>query len=59
MILTNPSSSAMQLRLLIVDDDIGLLDAMKRSLRESVQTVVACESFERRVRHSKTSRSTP
>ena len=47
MILTNPASSALQLRLLIVDDDIGLLDAMKRSLRESVQTVVACDSFER------------
>jgi DNA-binding NtrC family response regulator len=47
MILTNPTSSAMQLRLLIVDDDIGLLDAMKRSLRESVQTVVACDTFER------------
>ena len=47
MIVTNPTSSALQLRLLIVDDDIGLLDAMKRSLRESVQTVVACDSFER------------
>ena len=47
MILTNPTSSALQLRLLIVDDDIGLLDAMKRSLKESVQTVVACDSFER------------
>ncbi len=34
MIVTNPTSSALQLRLLIVDDDIGLLDAMKRSLRE-------------------------
>ena len=30
MILTNPASSALQLMLLIVDDDIGLLDAMKR-----------------------------
>ena len=47
MILSKSSSSALQLRLLIVDDDIGLLDAMKRSLRESVQTVVACDSFER------------
>ena len=47
MILTNAPSSALQLRLLIVDDDIGLLDAMKRSLRESVQMVVACDSFER------------
>ena len=47
MILPNPASSALQLRLLIVDDDIGLLDAMKRSLKESVQTVVACDSFER------------
>ena len=47
MIATNPASSALQLRLLIVDDDIGLLDAMKRSLRESIQTVVACDSFER------------
>lgn len=46
MILTNPMSSTMQLRLLIVDDDTGLLDAMKRSLRECVQTVVACDSFE-------------
>lgn len=46
MILTNSSSSTLQLRVLIVDDDVGLLDAMKRSLRESVQTVVACETFE-------------
>jgi two-component system response regulator YesN len=47
MIPMNQSSSAIQLKLLIVDDDVGLLDAMKKSLRESVQTVVACETFER------------
>jgi Response regulator containing CheY-like receiver, AAA-type ATPase, and DNA-binding domains len=46
MILSNAAGPALQLRLLIVDDDAGLLDAMKRSLRESVQTVVACDSFE-------------
>jgi two-component system response regulator GlrR len=47
MTLMNPSSSAMPLRLLIVDDDVSLLDVMMRSLRESVQTVVPCDSFER------------
>jgi two-component system response regulator YesN len=47
MIITKPPSSAKQLRLLIVDDDIGLLDAMRRALKDSVQTIVACDSFER------------
>jgi DNA-binding NtrC family response regulator len=44
----NPASSAStKLRLLIVDDDVSLLDAMQRSLRESVQTVIACDTFEK------------
>jgi DNA-binding NtrC family response regulator len=44
----NPAKSPpTALRLLIVDDDTGLLDAMQRSLRDSVQTVVACDSFEK------------
>jgi DNA-binding NtrC family response regulator len=47
MILTNPANSTLQIRLLIVDDDTGLLEAMRRSLKESIQTVVACDSFER------------
>jgi DNA-binding NtrC family response regulator len=46
--LMNPAKSPpTALRLLIVDDDTGLLDAMQRSLRDSVQTVVACDSFEK------------
>jgi DNA-binding NtrC family response regulator len=47
MLMASPSSASTQLRLLIVDDDVNLLDAMLRSLRESVQKVVACESFEK------------
>jgi DNA-binding NtrC family response regulator len=47
MLMTSPSSASTKLRLLIVDDDVNLLDAMLRSLRESVQKVVACESFEK------------
>ena len=44
----NPAPSATsKLRLLIVDDDIGLLDAMQRALRDSLRTVVACDSFEK------------
>ena len=43
----NTASSAIQLRLLIVDDDLGVLEAMQKSLRDSVQSVVACETFER------------
>lgn len=46
--LMNPAPSATsKLRLLIVDDDIGLLDAMQRALRDSLRTVVACDSFEK------------
>src|SRR5262245_13351321 len=48
MVIMNPAKPAQTaLRLLIVDDDAGLLDAMQRSLRDSVQTVVACDSFEK------------
>jgi DNA-binding NtrC family response regulator len=48
MISMNPAKSApTSLRILIVDDDTGLLDAMQRSLRDSVRTVVACDSFEK------------
>jgi DNA-binding NtrC family response regulator len=36
-----------KLRILIVDDDVGLLEAMERSLRDSLRTVVACDSFEK------------
>lgn len=44
----NPAPSATsKLRLLIVDDDIGLLDAMQRALRDSLRSVVACDSFEK------------
>lgn len=46
MILVNRHSPAQQLRLLIVDDDVSLLDAMHRALKESVQRIVACNSFE-------------
>jgi DNA-binding NtrC family response regulator len=35
------------MKLLIVDDDTGLLEAMQRSLKESVASVVACDSFEK------------
>ena len=46
--LMNPAKSApTALRILIVDDDTGLLEAMQRSLRDSVRTVVACDSFEK------------
>ena len=45
--LMNPAKSVpTALRIPIVDDDTGLLDAMQRSLRDSVRTVVACDSFE-------------
>ena len=46
--LMNPAPSATaKLRLLIVDDDVSLLDAMQRALRDSMRTVVACDSFEK------------
>jgi two-component system response regulator GlrR len=35
------------MRILIVDDDVSLLDAMQRALRDSMRTVVACDSFEK------------
>jgi two-component system response regulator GlrR len=47
MIVIKTSSSTAQLRVLIVDDDAGLLDAMGRALRESVKSVVQCDTFER------------
>ena len=34
------------MRILIVDDDVSLLDAMQRALRDAMRTVVACDSFE-------------
>jgi len=47
MMLTNPASSAATKgKVLIVDDDVSLLDAMERSLRDSMRTVVACNTFE-------------
>jgi DNA-binding NtrC family response regulator len=46
--LMNPAPPAStKLKLLIVDDDVGLLDAMQRALRDSLRTVVACDSFEK------------
>jgi DNA-binding NtrC family response regulator len=46
--LMNPAPSATsKLRLLIVDDDASLLDAMQRALRDSLGSVVACDSFEK------------
>jgi two-component system response regulator GlrR len=46
--LMNPAPPAStKLRLLIVDDDVSLLDAMQRSLRDSLRTVVACDTFEK------------
>jgi two-component system response regulator GlrR len=46
--LMNPAKSVPTAsRILIVDDDTGLLDAMQRSLRDSVRTVIACDSFEK------------
>ena len=46
--LMNPVPSATdKLRILIVDDDVSLLDAMQRALRDSMRTVVACDSFEK------------
>lgn len=46
MIVAKTPSSAKELKLLIVDDDTGLLGAMSRALKDSV-SVVACDSFER------------
>jgi two-component system response regulator YesN len=46
--LMNPAPSAtVKLRLLIVDDDVSLLDAMQRALRDSLRLVVACDTFEK------------
>ena len=46
--LMNPVPSATdKLRILIVDDDVSLLDAMQRALRDAMRTVVACDSFEK------------
>jgi DNA-binding NtrC family response regulator len=47
MLMTTPSSATTKLRILIVDDDLNLLEAMQRSLKDAVQTVVACNSFEK------------
>lgn len=47
MLMNAAKSVPTALRILIVDDDTGLLDAMQRSLRDSVKTVVACDSFEK------------
>jgi two-component system response regulator GlrR len=47
MLMNSPSSATAKLRLLIVDDDVSLLDAMQRALRDSLRLVVACDSFEK------------
>jgi DNA-binding NtrC family response regulator len=45
--MNSATSATAKMRLLIVDDDVSLLDAMQRSLRDSMRTVVACDSFEK------------
>jgi DNA-binding NtrC family response regulator len=47
MPMNSATSATAKMRLLIVDDDVSLLDAMQRSLRDSMRTVVACDSFEK------------
>lgn len=47
MLMNSASPATAKLRLLIVDDDVSLLDAMQRALRDSLRTVVACDSFEK------------
>ncbi len=45
--MNSADSATAKLRLLIVDDDVSLLDAMQRALRDSLRLVVACDSFEK------------
>jgi DNA-binding NtrC family response regulator len=45
--MNSATSATAKMRLLIVDDDVSLLEAMQRSLRDSMRTVVACDSFEK------------
>jgi DNA-binding NtrC family response regulator len=47
MLMNSATSATSKLRLLIVDDDVSLLDAMQRALRDSLKLVVACDSFEK------------
>jgi DNA-binding NtrC family response regulator len=47
MLMSSADSATAKLRLLIVDDDVNLLDAMQRALRDSLRVVVACDSFEK------------
>jgi DNA-binding NtrC family response regulator len=47
MLMNSPGSATAKLRLLIVDDDVSLLDAMQRALRDSLRLVAACDSFEK------------
>jgi two-component system, response regulator YesN len=47
MLMNSATSATSKLRLLIVDDDLSLLDAMQRALRDSLKLVVACDSFEK------------
>jgi DNA-binding NtrC family response regulator len=47
MLMNSADSATAKLRLLIVDDDVSLLDAMERALRDSLRLVVACDSFEK------------
>jgi DNA-binding NtrC family response regulator len=54
--MSSTGSTLTQLKLLIVDDDAGLLDAMHRSLRDALGTVVACSSFEEARRQLKDNR---
>ena len=44
--MNSADSATAKLRLLIVDDDVSLLDAMQRAL-DSLRLVVACDSFEK------------
>jgi len=47
MLMNSAPSTIANIRLLIVDDDPSLLDAMQRALRDALRTVVACDSFEK------------
>jgi two-component system response regulator GlrR len=44
---SSASTAAAGSRLLIVDDDVSLLDAMQRALRDPLRAVTACDSFEK------------
>ena len=47
MLTDSAANATSNIRLLIVDDDVGLLDAMHRALSNSLKSVTACDSFEK------------